>query len=178
MTAAAGLRNRPAVGDPEVGPVVGRSGSSGRSGLGTRSVRQAAPTRPHSACPAWASVTTPAPRVLHLARTAGARVPAARRAEAVRPATWLGRLAGLVAATAVTLTVVGGLGWMGQAAGPGVPAETAVVRVGAGETVWDVAQRVAPQSDQRAVVERIRQLNRMVNSAIEPGQLLQVPGGR
>jgi hypothetical protein len=64
---------------------------------------------------------------------------------------------------------------MGQAASPGIPAETALTRVGAGETVWDVAQRVAPKSDQRAVVERIRQLNGMADSAIQPGQQLQVP---
>ena len=81
----------------------------------------------------------------------------------------------LAAAAAVTLAVVGGVGWMGQAASSGVPAEITLTRVGAGETVWDVAQRVAPTSDQRAVVERIRQLNGMANSAIQPGQQLQVP---
>jgi hypothetical protein len=87
-------------------------------------------------------------------------------------------VANVVAAAAVALAVVGGLGWIGQGASPGVPAETAVIRVGAGETVWDVARRVAPQSDQRAVVERIRQLNGLVGSAITPGQQLQVPDGR
>jgi hypothetical protein len=49
--------------------------------------------------------------------------------------------------------------------------------VGAGETVWDVAQRVAPRSDQRAVVQRIRQLNGIVGSAVVPGQQLHVPDG-
>jgi Tfp pilus assembly protein FimV len=88
------------------------------------------------------------------------------------------RLAQLVAAATVTLTVGGGLGWIAQVPSSGVPAETAEIRVGAGETVWDVAQRVAPRSDQRAVVERIRQLNGMAGSAIQPGQQLQVPDGR
>lgn len=83
----------------------------------------------------------------------------------------------------VTLAVVGGLAWMGQGwSGPSVrletPARTAVIRVGAGETVWDVARRVAPQSDQTAVVERIRQLNGIVASDILPGQQLRVPDGR
>lgn len=186
MTAAAGLRNRPVAGDSEVGPVgglagdAGRSAWAGRSAVDTRPVRRAAPTRPRPACPARGLVTAPASRGLRTARPAGLRVPApaVRRAAMARPAGRPSRLAGLVAAATVTLTVVGGLGWMGQAAGPGVPAETAVVRVGAGETVWDVAHRVAPQSDQRAVVERIRQLNGMVGSAIEPGQQLQVPDGR
>jgi LysM domain len=84
----------------------------------------------------------------------------------------------VVAAATVTLAVVGGLGWIGQAASPGLPAKTAVIRVGAGETVWDVARRVAPQSDQRAVVERIPHLNGIVGSAITPGQQLQVPNGQ
>ncbi|MGH3975461.1 MAG: LysM peptidoglycan-binding domain-containing protein [Pseudonocardiaceae bacterium] len=84
----------------------------------------------------------------------------------------------LAAAVVVTLAVVGGLGWLGQTPSDGVPAETALIRVGAGETMWDVAQRVAPKSDQRAVVERIQQLNGMADSAIQPGQELQVPDGR
>jgi hypothetical protein len=64
-----------------------------------------------------------------------------------------------VAAATVTLAVVGGVGWIGQGAHPRVPANTVVVEVGAGETIWDIGRRVAPRSDQRAVVERIRQLN-------------------
>jgi LysM domain-containing protein len=100
-------------------------------------------------------------------------------AETVRsPAGRTGRGARLVAAATVTLAVVGGLGWIGQGAPPRVPANTVVVEVGAGETIWDVARRVAPRSDQRAVVERIRQLNQIVGSAVSPGQQIQVPDGR
>jgi hypothetical protein len=107
------------------------------------------------------------------------RVPAQVGMASVRlPALRSGRLAGVVAAATVTVAVVGGLGWIGQGASPGIPAETAVIRVGGGETLWDVARRVAPQSDQRAVVHRIRELNGIVGSAIEPGQRLQVPDGR
>lgn len=89
-------------------------------------------------------------------------------------------MAHLLAAVVVTLAVLGGLGLLSRhaGAGTGVPTETTVVRVGAGETVWDVAQRVAPQSDVRAVVQRIRRLNGMVGSAVQPGQRLQVPDGR
>jgi Tfp pilus assembly protein FimV len=84
----------------------------------------------------------------------------------------------LVVAVAVTLAVIGGLGWLGQDASERIPADTAIVRVGAGETIWDVAQRVAPESDPRAVVARIRQLNRIEGSALQPGQQLRVPDGR
>jgi hypothetical protein len=167
MTAPAQLSNRPGARDPKLGPAV--SGP-----VGVKAPCEATPTR---------SLPAPPPPVLPLAPparrpvvrrrlrvplgcgTREARVPVPRVTKAVR----------LGAAAAVTLAVVGGVGWMGQAASPGVPAETTLTRVGAGETVWDVAQRVAPKSDQRAVVERIRQLNGMANSAIQPGQQLQVP---
>ncbi|MEO7195302.1 MAG: LysM peptidoglycan-binding domain-containing protein [Pseudonocardiaceae bacterium] len=93
------------------------------------------------------------------------------------------RVARVFAAAVVTLAVVGALGWIEPGwsepgASPSIPAQTSVIQVGAGETVWDVARRVAPQSDQPAVVERIQQLNGIVGSAITPGQQLQVPDGR
>ncbi|MGH3866291.1 MAG: LysM peptidoglycan-binding domain-containing protein [Pseudonocardiaceae bacterium] len=145
-------------------------------------VRLAVSTRPLPAPPAPVP-----PRVAPVrGRRLACRVlaPALGGAQAAHPsAVRSSRVIRVVAAATVTLAVVGGLGWIGQGwigqgASPGVPAETAVVRVGAGETVWDVARRVAPQSDQRAVVERIRQLNAIVGSAITPGQQLQVPLGR
>lgn len=106
-------------------------------------------------------------------------VPTQRGMTATRPsALRSGRLANVVAAATVTVAIVGGLGWIGQDATPGIPVKTAVTRVGGGETLWDVARRVAPQADQDAVVHRIRQLNGIVGSAIEPGQPLQVPDGR
>ena len=106
-------------------------------------------------------------------------VPTQRGMTATRPsALRSGRLANVVAAATVTVAIVGGLGWIGQDAAPGIPVKTAVTRVGGGETLWDVARRVAPQADQDAVVYRIRQLNGIVGSAIEPGQPLQVPDGR
>lgn len=88
-----------------------------------------------------------------------------------------GRTMQLLAVTVVTLAVIGGLGWLGQPPSAALPAQTTVVRVGAGETVWDVARRVAPESDPREVVARIRQLNGMTGSAVWPGRQLQVPDG-
>jgi len=108
-----------------------------------------------------------------------ALAPAVGPAKTVRsPAQRTGQGARLVAAATVTLAVVGGLGWIGQGAHPRFPTNTVVVQVGAGETIWDVARRVAPRADQRAVVERIRQLNHILGSAVSPGQQLQVPDGR
>jgi hypothetical protein len=93
-------------------------------------------------------------------------------------ATRRSRLGNVVAAATVTVAIVGGLGWIGQDASAGIPVKTAVTRVGGGETLWDVARRIAPRADQGAVVHRIRELNGIVGSAIEPGQRLQVPDGR
>ncbi|HET9254580.1 MAG TPA: LysM peptidoglycan-binding domain-containing protein [Pseudonocardiaceae bacterium] len=97
---------------------------------------------------------------------------------AAPPALRVGRVAGLLAAAVLTLIVVVGLGWLGQGEDPGLPVRTTVVQVGAGETVWDVARRVAPQSGQRAVVDQIRELNGLVGSAVVAGQWLRVPDGR
>lgn len=116
-----------------------------------RPARLGAPTRP---LPAPPMPPAPLPPV----------APPARR-----------RTASVVAAATVTLALAGGLGWIGPGASPAISARTEVVRVGAGETIWDVARRVAPQHDLRLVVQRIRQRNGIVGSAIEPGQQLEVP---
>lgn len=94
------------------------------------------------------------------------------------PAPRAGRVVALSVTVIVTLTVVAGLSWLGQSADPAIPERTAVIRVGAGETVWDVAARVAPRSDPRAVVERIRQLNGLPATEVVPDQQLRVPDGR
>jgi LysM domain len=168
MTAPVQLSNRHAARDSEVGPAVARPP---RGVTLTRSLpAPPAPMLP-LAPPARGNVVSSAHRQLRGTAVAGAE---AARIQAPRP----GRVVRWVTAAAVTLAVIGGLAWLGQAPAPGVPAETMVIQVGAGETVWDVAQRVAPKSDQRAVVERIRQLNGMAGSAIQPGQQLQVPAGQ
>jgi predicted Zn-dependent protease len=62
--------------------------------------------------------------------------------------------------------------------GEAVPRRTAVVEVRSGETLWDLAGRVAPDSPPAAVVERIRELNGMHGSTLHPGQPLLVPVDR
>ena len=80
-------------------------------------------------------------------------------------------IVGLVAAAAVI-----GLAMLRSVAtDDGVPTRTAVVEVRTGETLWDLAHRVAPQSPPQAVVERIRELNDMRGSTVHPGQPLVVP---
>lgn len=174
MTASAQLGNRLVAMN---GAAAGEQGVSRSTGP----VRSAVLTRPLPAPPALAPPVAPDVRRRHMASPAQRRVlaPAPRGVEAAHAsALRSGRVRSLVAVVMVTMVVVGGLSWLGQARDPGIPAHTAVVRVGAGETVWDVAARVAPRSDPRAVVERIRQLNSLVGSAVSPGQQLRVPDGR
>jgi LysM domain len=88
------------------------------------------------------------------------------------------RLVALLAAGLLVAAMVLGLGMLRAAASDnGVPERTQVVQVRSGETLWELAERVAPESPTPAVVERIRQLNSMNGSTVHPGQPLIVPAG-
>jgi Tfp pilus assembly protein FimV len=49
------------------------------------------------------------------------------------------------------------------------------VTVQAGDTLWSVAQRVAPHTDTREVVAEIQSLNRIPGAVVVPGERLVVP---
>ena len=44
-----------------------------------------------------------------------------------------------------------------------------------GDTLWSVAQRIAPDNDPRQVVAQIRRINHLHTSALQAGQLLLLP---
>lgn len=170
MTGSAQLSDRPATCGGKVVP------------------RAATPRRPPARGRSFAARPAPVPAATPalMRRGVGRRgvacparlAPAVAEADRAPPvALRSGLVASLVAAATVVLAVAGGLDRAGPQAHPAIPADMAVTRVGAGETIWDVARRVAPRSDQRAVVQRIRQLNGMAGSAVIPGQQLQVPDG-
>ncbi|ORB87848.1 hypothetical protein B1987_25115 [Mycobacterium kansasii] len=58
-----------------------------------------------------------------------------------------------------------------------VPDRLAVVRVAAGESLQDIAARVAPDAPLRQVVDRIRELNDLDASMPAAGQTLIAPVG-
>jgi hypothetical protein len=58
-----------------------------------------------------------------------------------------------------------------------VPDRLAVVRVEAGESLQDVAHRVAPDTPARPVAERIRELNDLNSPTLVAGQILIAPIG-
>ncbi|HWC35668.1 MAG TPA: LysM peptidoglycan-binding domain-containing protein [Mycobacteriales bacterium] len=49
------------------------------------------------------------------------------------------------------------------------------VTVQAGDTLWSVAERVAPHADTRDVVAQIQTLNRLSGAVVVPGERLVVP---
>jgi LysM domain-containing protein len=83
-------------------------------------------------------------------------------------------LAWVLATAAVVCAAVYGLGALAGSVGPTLPSATTVVRVQPGESLWELAGRVAPDSDASSVVARIRELNG-VDGGVQPGQPLTVP---
>ncbi len=49
------------------------------------------------------------------------------------------------------------------------------VTVAGGETLWGVAQRIAPTSDPRDVVAELESVNRLGSASIYPGEQLLIP---
>jgi len=60
-----------------------------------------------------------------------------------------------------------------QAAGPAKPLPT--VTVHPGETLWQIAARVAPHDDRRVLVQQIEALNHLADGRVFAGQQLRLP---
>jgi len=54
---------------------------------------------------------------------------------------------------------------------------TAVIKVEAGQSLWDVAVAIAPDKDPRSTIWTIKALNRLETSEVQAGQALVVPAG-
>lgn len=63
-----------------------------------------------------------------------------------------------------------------SAGGAGSPAYRTVV-VQPGQTLWQLAARIAPDSDPRVTVQRLVELNDLAGPAVVAGQQLAVPRG-
>ncbi len=57
----------------------------------------------------------------------------------------------------------------------GTPVETKTVVVGQGDTLWQIASKVAGPGETREMVYRIKELNALPSSTIHSGQELAVP---
>ena len=86
-------------------------------------------------------------------------------------------LALLAAGITVWLGVVAQFGAAIQQPTTQVPGHLAVVRVQSGESIQQVARRVAPEAPVSAVVDQIRELNKLPSVALDAGQTLIAPVG-
>ena len=100
----------------------------------------------------------------------------ARRRPPAAPARLTRRGRVVVVLVTLLLLVVAGftLGRVSsQAAGPSRPLPT--VTVHPGETLWQIAARVAPGSDRRAFIGQLEQLNGIRDGRVVAGQQLRLP---
>jgi hypothetical protein len=132
-----------------------------------RPVRPAVRRRPRSSRPAGAPL-----------RYHGTGVLMSRASHRRKPITPLTTV--LLALVAAGITV-----WLGLVAQLGAPAEAAeqvpgrlaVVQVQTGESLQQLAQRVAPDAPVGSVVDQIRELNELDSAAVDAGQTLIAPVG-
>lgn len=87
-----------------------------------------------------------------------------------------GVVTALAAAPLVIAALVFALNGGGATATPessGVPFH--YMTVDSGESLWQLAERIAPNADPRDVIEQLMQLNRLESSEVFPGQQLAIP---
>ena len=88
------------------------------------------------------------------------------------------RLAALAVAGAVAATASAGLAGHAFAGGAATrPAARHVYVVRSGDTLWSIAQRVAPERDPRPLVDAISKVNGIDAGALVPGRALVIPAG-
>ena len=128
--------------------------------------------RPHPSRPAGA------PMRYRGSGVAMSAAPHRKRPVTLATTVGLALLAGIIT---LWLGLVANLGQMANDDSAGsaapVPDRLAVVRVESGESLQDVARRVAPDAPARQVVERIRDLNDLNSPTLAAGQTLIAPVG-
>jgi len=78
-------------------------------------------------------------------------------------------------AIAAAVTGIGALGAAAGTPGAGSGATFQYVTVESGESLWQVAEAVAPKADPRDVVADIVSLNNLSSGEVQPGQRLAIP---
>lgn len=82
-------------------------------------------------------------------------------------------LAALVATVAAALVL---LAWLNAPSGATAQGSSAPVTVRPGDTLWSIAQRIAPGRDPRAAVDDLRRINGLTgptSTGLVPGQVLR-----
>lgn len=105
----------------------------------------------------------------------GTEVRLTRRGRLVR---FLASMALLVLVGVLALGRVVGAPVRADASADPAPLLTQSVVVEQGDSLWIIAQRLAPQRDPREVIHEVRELNGLRSNLIQPGQVLLVPSVR
>jgi Tfp pilus assembly protein FimV len=107
--------------------------------------------------------------------TLASAAPATRLRLTARGRRVLTAMAALPAVVAIAFAVFGGSAALASAQN-GAPAESFTeITVMSGESLWSIAQDVAPDADPRDVVEAIARLNVLESSTVSAGQRLAIP---
>ena len=118
------------------------------------------PSRPATAPLQYRGYAVSVSRAPHARRPVSASVTVALAALAALITLWLGTLAQFSGERAAAVSV---------------PERLAVVQVHAGETLQQIARRVAPDVPAGQVVDRIRDLNQLESASVDAGQTLIAP---
>jgi LysM repeat protein len=146
-----------------------------------RPTRHAGPTRNAGGAPVRTRSLRPAPARPPVAplRYRGTGIAMSRAPHTRRPVSTAVTvsLAGLAALVTLWLGALANFSGDSSAAPVSAPDQLAVVQVQAGETLQQLAQRVAPGASAAQTVDRIRDLNKLDSAAIDAGQTLIAPLG-
>ncbi|MCU1407076.1 MAG: conserved secreted protein [Glaciihabitans sp.] len=77
-----------------------------------------------------------------------------------------------VVAVAIALSLNGG-GAVATATGSSTPLES--ITVMGGQSLWQLAEEIAPQADPREVIADLISINTLVSAEVHPGQQLDIP---
>jgi hypothetical protein len=89
-----------------------------------------------------------------------------------------GRLVVTLALVAVSTGVLGLAQPQAFALGRGDGSATQRITVRPGETLWAIADRVAPDADPRSTIARLESMNHLTSSIVPAGSVLLVPLAR
>jgi LysM domain len=89
-----------------------------------------------------------------------------------------GRLVVTLALVAASTGVLGLAQPQAFAIGRGDGPVTQRITVRPGETLWGIAERVAPDADPRATIARLESMNHLASSTVPAGSVLVVPVAR
>ncbi|WP_088289470.1 LysM peptidoglycan-binding domain-containing protein [Kineosporia sp. A_224] len=150
--------------------VLGTTAVRGTSAVARAATRPVAvPAGRPQARPDLRLVTAPAPAGRREVGTRPARLRLTRRGRAVV------RLAMVLLGLLVTAVVVLGGGRVAHADESATPVPVAYHVVQPGESLWQIAGRVAPGVDRRDTVARIVELNALESGSLEAGRRIAVP---